>query len=199
MGEFYTNVTLVGVVLDDVRSRLLAGGLAAQDGDCVVLYLDEDMLLGGGFAGVAARLNCPAVMASVHDGDILLLEIRQGSELLASGTVPDPSIVFGAEFGEIDSGQARAALQVLVPETLVSALGRGDVDAVREALGGDGYNDDKSNGDESDGDECGFKGAIDYHEALTVALGIARSAVGNGLNYLTHDPESFGGPQLFVL
>jgi hypothetical protein len=182
MGEFYTNLTLVGAQLDDVRAHLPSGGLATQDGDCVVLYFDEDELLGGTGATIAAKLACPVVMASVHDGDILLIEVWHGSRSLVSGMIPDPSVVFGDEFDEMaDEGAPRG----LSAEELVSALGRGDVEAVRAALGGD--------------DDDGYIDVSDCHLQLTVGLNIAQSAVGWGFNYISDAGDDYEGPPLVQL
>lgn len=190
MGSFYGNVTLLGVKLDAVEAVSPRPAFLFADGDAVVVFAeadDEGSLRSG--EELSAALDCIAVSVGVHDDDILFFEVHDRGESALSGCVPDPAAYFGfdadmlADFdpsmleglevsGSADTGGPPDAAAI------VGAIGRGDVETVRDAF------------------ERDFVFASERHEALASALGLPHGAVGWGYRYLSRDDTGYSGPTL---
>lgn len=192
MGSFYSNVTLLGTKLDDVRAVSPRPAFLFADADAVAVVVfaevDDEGAPRSGEA-LSAALGCIAVSVGVHDDDILFFEVHNKGESTASGAVPDPAAYFGFD-ADLLADLDPAMLEGLEPPTssntggppdavaLVAAVGRGDVEAVREAF------------------EHDFVFATERHEALVSALGLPRGAVGWGYRYLSRDDTGYAGPSL---
>lgn len=193
MGSFYGNVTLLGTDLDAVRAAAPRPAYAFAEGDAVVLFAEEDdPEAPRSAARLSAELDCIAFSAAVHDDDIFLFEVHDRGRSVTGGAVPDPADYFGIDpellAGTDDSmldGMAPSTSSALSgppdPDSLVRALGRGDVEAVRAALEGT------------------FLFASERHEAVVAALGIPGGAVGWGYRYLSQDGDGYTGPPLSTL
>lgn len=193
MGSFYGNVTLLGAQLDAVRELAPRPAFAFSEGDAVVLFAqadDEGAPTSG--AWLSEALGCIAFSAGVHDDDIFAYEVHSAGRLVAGGAVPDPSAYFGideATFADVDPSllEGLDAPQPIPsskdpdPLQLVTALGRGDEEAVRSALEGD------------------FVFATERHQALVDALRLPAGAVGWGYRYLANERDSYSGPSLVSL
>lgn len=176
MGSFYVNVTLLGVGLDSVQGAWPGPALAFEEGGDVVLFAEADDEQAVVTAGpLSEALGCVAVGVGVHDDDICFWEVHRNGELVASGAVPDPSEYFDFDEELLGDGGGAAAPDA---DALVAAVGRGDADAVRSALGGD------------------VLFATDRHRELATALGLPAGAVGWGHRYLAGDPAAWTGPPL---
>jgi hypothetical protein len=138
---------------------------------------------------LSAELDCLAVSIAVHDDDILMLEVHDRGESVISGAVPDPSAYFGVDpemFADFDPAMLDGSESAGVTHpgglpdaaAVVGAVGRGDVETVRDALDGD------------------FVFATERHQALVSALELEASAVGWGFRYLSTDPSGYSGPPL---
>jgi hypothetical protein len=187
VGSFYGNVTLLGSTLDGVRAVSPTPAFVAVDGECIVVFaeVDDDGSMASG-ALLSDALGCVAFSASVHDDDILSFAIHDHGQLKAAGAVPDPAEYFGfdaemladvdpamlADFGVPSGGTSDTSAE---PSEVVEALGRGDAEAVRDALTND------------------FVFATERHQALVEALGLSGSAVGWGYRYLANDSDSYSG------
>jgi hypothetical protein len=180
MGNFYVNVTLVDVRADEVRRKAPRPSFVAFDGaDAVVFAAADDAGAPVTGAGLTHALGCAGISIGVHDDDILFWEVHRQGETLATGAVPDPAEYFGVDLADLDAldgdGLDLGDLgldedeEVDPAADLVAALGRGDVDAVRQALAADQV----------------F--ATDRHVALVEALQLPRAAVGWGHRYLAAD------------
>lgn len=178
MGNFYLNVTLVDVDADDVRREVPRPSFVVFDGAHAVVFAAEDDAgapLAG--AGLTATLRCAGISIGVHDDDVLFWEVHRRGETVAAGAVPHPAEYFGIDLTPqhaLDDGldlddEDDDEDEVDLAGDLVLALGRGDVEAVREALATDRV----------------F--ATDRHIALVEALGLPRAAVGWGHRYLAAD------------
>jgi hypothetical protein len=190
VGSFYGNVTLLGANLDDVQAASPRPAFLFADGDAVVVFaeVDDEGALRSG-ADLSAALDCVAVGIGVHDDDILFFEVHDRGEPAHSGCVPDPAAYFGLDAdmladldpsliegmevpGSADTGSPPDAA------ALVGAVGRGDVEAVRDAL------------------ERDFVFATERHQALALALALPSGAVGWGYRYLSKDDTGYSGPTL---
>ncbi len=190
VGNFYGNVTLLGAELDAVQAVSPRPAFLLVDGDSVVVFAEADDD-GAPRSGqeLSAALGCVAVSVAVHDDDIFFFEVHDKGESALSGAVPDPSAYFGfdaAMHADLDPSMIEG-LEIPGPTdstnspdaaALVVAVGRGDVEAVRDAL------------------ERDFVFATERHEAITSALGLPRGAVGWGFRYLSSDDSGYTGPTL---
>jgi len=184
MGSFYVNVTVLDVGLDAVRTAAPRPSFVGAAGTDPIVYAAADDA-GAPVVGAALTdaLGCTGISVGVHDDDILFWEVHRAGETIVSGAVPDPAEVFGLGDGEMaemmemmgDMPDAGAAEE---PEgsgdlaaDLVAALGRGDVQALGDALAAD------------------HTFATDRHVAFVDALGLPRAAVGWGYRYI----EAAGG------
>jgi hypothetical protein len=193
VGSFYGNVTLLGTTLDDVQAVSPRPAFLLADADAVVVFAEADDE-GAPRSGEAlsAALGCIAVSVGVHDDDILFFEVHDTGESIVSGAVPDPAAYFGFD-ADMLADLDPAMLEGLEPRpssdaggppdatALVAAIGRGDVEAVREAF------------------EQEFVFATERHDALASALGLPRGAVGWGYRYLSRDDTGYAGPALVRL
>lgn len=190
MGSFYGNVTLVGTELDAVRAVSPSPAFLLVDGDSIVVFAEADDD-GAPISGqeLSVSLGCVAFSVAVHDDDILFFEVHVRGESALSGAVPDPSAYFGFDaemLADLDPSMLEGFKVPAPTDTadtpdaaaLVRAIGRGDVEAVRDAL------------------ERDFVFATERHEAITSALGLPRGAVGWGFRYLSSDDSGYSGPTL---
>ena len=190
LGSFYGNVTLMGANLDAVKAVSPRPAFLLVDGDDVIVFADADdegALRSG--EDLSAALGCVAVSVGVHDDDILYFEVHDRGERTLSGAVPDPAAYFGFDTDtppDLDppmpehleaSGSAGAGGPPDAAK-LVGAIGRGDVEAARDAV------------------ERDFVFATERHEALASALGLPQGAVGWGYRYLARDDTGYSGPPL---
>src|SRR6185369_2901482 len=120
------------------------------------------------------RLQGVAFSATVHDDDILMMEVHVRGELVASRSIPDPEEYFGFGGGELDADPTSR----VDGASLVAALGRGDGPALQAAFDAD------------------FLFASERHAAVVDALGLPDAAVGWGYRYLTQDGDAYQGPPL---
>lgn len=182
MGNFYTNVTLIDVELEQVRAVLAEPAFLAAGENAVVVFasVDEDAPEEGTAPLLSAAFGCRALAVSVHDDDILAFMVFDRGELVVNGAVPDPALVFGDEFGEMLAEMGKQFPPVDA-EAVVGALGRGDVEAVRVVLTDD------------------FVFATERHAALCSALGLPTFGAGWGYRYLQSSPEHFKGPELVAV
>lgn len=178
MGNFYVNVTLVDVRADEVRREAPRPSFVAFDGaDAVVFAAADDAGAPVTGAGLTHALGCAGISIGVHDDDILFWEVHRQGETLSTGAVPDPADYFGVDLADLDQLDLDGGFGSDLDEDedidpaadLVAALGRGDVDEVRQALA----------------TEQVF--ATDRHVALVEALRLPRAAVGWGHRYLAAD------------
>lgn len=193
VGSFYGNVTLLEADLDAVQAVSPRPAFLLVDGDDVVVFAeadDEGALRSG--EDLSAALGCVAVGVGVHDDDILFFDVHDRGERTLSGAVPDVEAYFGFDADTLaDVGPS-------MPKTseapgpagpgsppgaaeLVEAIGRGDVEAVRDAF------------------ERDFVFATERHEALATALGLPHGAVGWGYRYLARDDAGYSGPTLVTI
>ena len=190
MGSFYGNVTLLGTNLEAVSATATRPGFAFAHGDTVVVFAEEDdSEPPRSAARLSAELECIAFSAGVHDDDIFFFEVHDRGRPVTRGAVPDPADYFGIDaemLADIDpsvlEGQDTAMTWIgggpPDPKSLVDALGRGDVEAVRTAVTAD------------------FVFARERHEAIVAALGLPAGAVGWGYRYLSDDGDGYEGPPL---
>lgn len=192
MGSTYSNVTLLGVSVADVRAVSPRPAFYLSDGDAVVVFAAADEE--GQFSGEALSqaLGCIAFTASVFDDDVLFMQVHDHGRSVVDGAVPDPAVIFGIDadlLAELEpsmlKGDAVPASPVGpgVPEpaSLVGAVGRGDADAVRAALDDD------------------YVFASERHAALVAALRLPSGAVGWGYRYLSRDDTGDRGPAVTKL
>ena len=190
VGSFYSNVTLLGAKLDDVQAVSPRPAFLFADADAVVVFAaaDDEGAPRSGEA-LSAALGCIAVSIGVHDDDILFFEVHDTGESIVSGAVPDPADYFGFDadtLAELDPSMleglepAGSSVAGGPPDAtaLVAAIGRGDVEKVREAF------------------EQEFVFVTERHDALASALGLPRAAVGWGYLYLSRDDTGYAGPSL---
>jgi hypothetical protein len=166
-------------------------GFAVAVGPDVVLFSEADeSRYGAAIRAVSERLGCRALLAGVHDSDIVCLEVFRAGQRVAKVSVPDEADYFDlAELGDIAPELLDAAgvdvpdlsAPAAQPSQIVDDLGRGDVEQVAAALAGD------------------HVFAEDRHAALAEALGLPTCAVGWGYGYLSREPDAFEGPELTVL
>ena len=193
VGSFYGNVTLLGTTFDAVGAAAPRPAFAFAEGDAVVLFAEEDdSEAPRSAARLSAEVGCIAFSVGIHDDDIFLFEVHDRGRSVTGGAVPDPADYFGIDpemLADIDEstldGMDAAAPSALSgppdPVSLVRALGRGDVEAVRAAL------------------EGAFVFASERHEAVVAALGLPGGAVGWGYRYLSNDGDGYAGPPLSTL
>jgi len=193
VGSSYGNVTLLGTNLDAVRAASPRPAFAFAEGDTVVVFAQEDdSETPRSGAGLSAELDCIAFSAGIHDDDIFVFEVHDRGRSVTGGALPDPADHFGLDaemLADIDQSMLEGLDTATLsggggppdPNSLVEALGRGDVDAVRAAF------------------EADFAFASERHEAIVAALGLPRGAVGWGYRYLSKDREGFSGPPLSTL
>lgn len=177
MGSFYTNVTVVGVSVDEVSELGIGVGpaFAISVGDDVVVFAAADDEGSAVSAPVLARLlDRLVIAASVFDDDLLHLEVWRSAGLLGSITAPDPSEVFGEDvemFEDLADEEAGGYGPSLSPGQLVDALGRGDAARVDEVLG------------------RSYVFATERHLDLLDALELPLIAAGTGYRYLHQSPD----------
>jgi hypothetical protein len=190
VGNFYSNVTLLGASLEAVRAVSPRPALLFVDGDAVVVFAeaDDEGVPRSGEA-LSAALGCIAVSVGVHDDDILFVEVHDSGEFVLGGAVPDPEIYFGVD-AVTPGGHDPSTLEGLAPAgspdlggapdaaALVAAVGRGDIGRTREAI------------------EADFVFASERHRVLASALDLPIGAVGWGYRYLSADGKSYSGPPL---
>lgn len=193
MGSFYGNVTLLGTNLDAVRAASPRPAFAFTDHDAVVVFAEQDDSgAPRSGASLSGALHCVAFSVGIHDDDIFLFELHDRGRCVTAGAVPDPAEYFGIDAEMLDDidpsmleGQEAPTLPggggPPDPSSLVEALGRGDVDALRSAFAAD------------------FTFASERHEAITAALRLPTGAVGWGYRYLSNDRDSYRGPPLAQL
>lgn len=185
MGNTYVNLTVLEVGIDQVRDAALASYIGAVGPDVVVYARADDEacapVLGEQVTGI---LGATGITVGVMGDDVLFWAVHRAGQEVASGAVPDPAEVCGGDAG---GGGRRmidpsTGMPVIVDEPapagdpaaeLVAALGRGDVDAVREALADDGEH----------------VMATDRHSDLVTALGIPHEAVSWGYRYIAHSAD----------
>ncbi len=190
VGSFYRNVTLLGTDIDTVREVAPRPAFLTTDDDDVVVFAESDEA-GADHSGarLSAMLDCIAISVGIHDDDIFFFDVHDRGDSVISGAVPDLSAYFDVDpevSAEPHASAGRGHEPSAVPDadappdaiTLVGAVGRGDVDAVRAALQGD------------------FLFATERHEATAIALGLPRGAVGWGYRYLSADATGYTGPAL---
>ncbi|HEX7132675.1 MAG TPA: hypothetical protein VF228_08870 [Iamia sp.] len=164
MGNFYVNVTLLDVGIDDVRRAAPRPSFVGAVGTDAVVYAAADDA-GAPIVGaeLTRALGCTGISVGVHDDDLLFWEVHRTGESVASGAVPDPAVVFGLGEDEIARPEGDAAAD------LVAALGRGDVEVLRAVLDAD------------------HTFATDRHVAFVDALQLPQAAVGWGYRYVEVD------------
>lgn len=118
-------------------------------------------------------LACPAFSVSVQDSDMLMYSVHERGEKVMECMTPDCSdqlLEMGGDLG-FDPLAHRPN-----PATLVTALGRGDVDSVEQALQDD------------------FVFAEERHAALVSALALLEGAAGSRYRHLADDMADDEGP-----
>jgi hypothetical protein len=174
VGSFYLNTTYIGTDLPSVVGVVPGPALACADGDCVVVFREEDETTYQSSADrFTAALGCRALTVAVHDSDILAYEVHDAGRLVDQGAVPDPAAYFDVD--EADTGLPAGSAD---GHALVSALGRGDGERSHAVLQRD------------------YVFAEERHGDLVEALGLPASAVGWGYRYLQEGRDEFDGPTL---
>jgi len=178
MGNFYTNITVVGGDSARIASWLDGAHRAAfvgtWDGHTVVFDRDGEAQDGSHTtlaAELSAVLDSPAIAVLNHDDDVLMLDVFDAGTLRGSyNSCPD---YFGDDDDDDESGSPSWSLD-LDPAAIVALVGRGDAGALATVMGGDEL----------------F--AIDLHAAIVEELGLPDAAVGLGYRYLDQGdvPES---------
>lgn len=179
VGSFYGNVTLLGVELIAVRSACQHPAFVLASGGDVVVYTEGDDDGPRSGEALSAQLGCVAVSVGVQDDDILFWQVHDHGQEVTSGAVPDPADFFDVAAEMLDGLDPSSQQTVAVPapsvgelaESLVRAVGRGDVEVVRAALSED------------------FVFAHERHQAVVDALTLSRAAVGWGFRYLSEDDD----------
>ena len=179
MGNFYTNITVVGVDGGRVATWLEEAGRTAYVGtwgaDTVVFDRDGEAQDGSHTtlaAELSAVLGAPTIAILNHDDDVLMLDAFDSGVLRGSyNSCPD---YFGDDDDDDESGTPSWSLD-LDPAALVALVGRGDAAVLATIMGGDEL----------------F--AVDLHAAIVAALGLPDAAAGLGYRYLEHGDEHGGG------
>jgi hypothetical protein len=144
----------------------------AIEGDVVAVFCAVDEEQDAMVEPVTQRLGCVAVRSTVHDDDLLLIEVWSSGSSVGQWVVPDPSVVFGGESMGPGFGSCAG---------LVDAIGRGDSVVVEAAWAADEV----------------F--ATDRHRHVLQALGLPSWSAGWGFRYLSEYGEDFAGPGLLPL
>ncbi len=180
MGNFYTNITLLGPDQDQVVEYLsqqrLSAYVAPTDERATVVYekqceTQKTEILEGLASRLAAHFNCPALAVLNHDDDILLYWLYGNKGLLDQyNSAPG---YFEGEDTPPEGGDAAALCKAFGVEQNAPA-----VDAVLH--------------DEN------YLFAVDHHEALVDALNLTDFSVGFGYTYLEHGevPEGMTAEEL---
>ena len=174
MGSFYTNVTVLGASIEDVRGVAVGEAFAAGTAEDVVVFAaadDEGHAVTAPL--LAGALDRTVVVASVFDDDLLHVEIVDAGGLRGSVTAPDPVALFGLDDEMLADLQEDAAPSgpPLTAESLVQVIGRGDAARAAAVLAGD------------------YVFATDRHAELLAALDLPLVAAGHGFRYLDGDPS----------
>jgi hypothetical protein len=182
MGNFYTNITLLGPDQDQVVEYLDQQGLTAYisptDEHATVVYeaqcdTQDTEVLEGLAAKLAAHFNCPALAILNHDDDVLWYRLYTGNGLLDEyDSTPG---YFEGDDTPPNGGNAAELCRTCGAEQNVAM--------VEEILRAD--------------DE-GYLFAVERHEALVDALGLTDFSVGFGYTYLERGevPEGMASEDL---
>ncbi|WP_426573027.1 hypothetical protein [Aquihabitans sp. McL0605] len=176
MGSTYANVTVVGAEVAAVQAALAGTGAhLAQSGADVVVFSPHDEGEGMGGAVTASHLSealaVPVVEALVFDEDFLTLQVAVNGAVVARAVAPPTGAEIMGEMGGDLIGSGLTSAEEAA--ALVAAIGRGDLDQVRDAL------------------EAGNVFASESHHAVFAALGLPTLGVGWGHRYLEQDRELF--------
>jgi hypothetical protein len=201
VGSTYSNVTVVGAAQEQVLAAMQgSGALVSSTVDAATtVFSPSDEMEGLGQGQLAARLSadldCAALESMVYDDDVFQLQVFVGGALAASAVGPPSGVEIMAEMmGDMEETEDMAELMGDMGDVppqqpdetddhgaaqVVTAVGRGDVDALSEAL---------------DNDASPF--ASDTHRAVFVALGLPTTSVGWGHRYLSAEPDGYDGAAL---
>lgn len=182
MGNFYTNITLEGVTLEETAD-VLAGREAylIAEGTYVVVFDalcdEESSELSRVSRDLSNRLDCPALAVFNHDDDILWYQ------LYSSGSLLDEYDSAPGYFEGYDSPPSGGNAS-----RLCEAFSAVNVHGVKRLLRG------------KDGEGRPMF-AVDLHEQLAELLGLPLVAVGLGYHYLSEGelPEGMGPDELVHL
>ena len=171
MGSFYTNVTLRTSDRQRVSQELAASGLSAfisrpENGALVVFERESDgedpAVVHEVAATLSSRLGCPALACLNHDDSVLVYM------LFANGELVDEYMSAPDYFDEEVDGGDRG----------------GDADSLAEAFGVPQAVPRLATILSGDPGEDGLEFETERHARIVEALGLPRSAIGTGFNYL---------------
>ena len=176
MGNTYSNVTVVGADLEAVKGVLAgSGALLADAGGAIVVFHPYDDTEGMGEGATASQLSValgvPVVDAIVFDDDFLQLQVHVAGEVVARAVAPPTGAEIMGEMSGDDMGTGLTSAEEAT--ALIAAIGRGEFEAVRDALEADNV----------------F--ASESHHSVFAALDLPTLGVGWGHRYLEQDRELF--------
>jgi hypothetical protein len=178
MGSTYCSVTLIGDDLSRLEEVVEGRAFVAVVGDVSVVYAEGDDDVATSGEALSRVLACSAFSVSVQDSDMLMYSVHERGEKIMECMTPDFSdqlLEMGGDLG-FDPLAHRPN-----PAALVTALGRGNVDSVEQALQDD------------------FVFAEERHAALVAALGLPEGSAGWGYRYLAGDMADYEGPALVAI
>jgi hypothetical protein len=181
VGNFYTNVTLVGAPREALLSALGSTGRRAAllfVGRFSVVYDEQADTQDGSneqlAASLSSTLRCPAIAVTNHDDDVLVIEcFEEGRRTDSYNSKPD--------YFKWRAGGEPARPSGSDPSTLVRLCDAGEPSEVQAILGGE------------------FLFEFLRHEALVRALGLPMATVNIGYSSIAADELVPGDLKKFVL